>query len=131
MVEVNLAGDCVQVTAWDCPLCVRGERSRAEAARAAEQLAHRSPTDANKRAARLARACFEPLSVRESQIWFLCQAQSQRPEGEMDLSLFGMGGDSWGDTWLEPKALARKLAAEKVRLDGDERAWWITENMGW
>ena len=106
-----------------CPLCERldGE-SRADVARRTEATAHSSQTRRNKAKARLARACFEPLTLRQSKIFFL--AQAQRSFGEMDISLHM---DDFGEPFEMADAKARRLA-EEGRLVAPALPWWILDN---
>jgi hypothetical protein len=114
----------------DCPLCARGhDESRPQASRRIEALAAAKPTARNKRRARLARACFEPLSERASKIYFLTEAQ--RDYDDMDMSFFTMS--PWDDIGslgpvLSPRERALRLAREGSRV-APSTPWWILENI--
>ena len=108
-----------------CPLCERGaDDSRADAARRAEEAALHKPTAKNKRRARLGRACFEPLTARQSKIVFL--AEAQRDEDEMDIALF-MAPLGDPEPFLGPRERARRMA-ERGTLVEPSTPWWILEN---
>lgn len=114
----------------DCPICRRGDdESRSQAGRRIEALAVDRPSATNKRRARVARACFEPLSERASKIHHLAEAQRGRlDEGDMDMAYFWTPLDpSDPEPFMGPAGRARRLARDGVRV-APATPWWVLEN---